>query len=256
MGWEKCGAAVTLILALNCADGLVLASDGQGTYDTGGQPVKGVALKVHQYFSNIAWGGSGDVGLIQRVDQAFRSTFPTRTVFDNKEPFAIREAISSTIAATLRPLLTERYVGFGNAQPPLTAFIFAGHVPQGSFIFEVGHNLLDIDHTETGFSAIGSGDIFPYFAMANIAHHKVQMRTLDWAKIVAYRVVEDAINVAATGLGPPIQMVEVKKPGNRSGMAHLLTQDEVDALKGSVLAWKEIETETLTQLFGQQVTAS
>jgi hypothetical protein len=247
---------VTLILALDCADGLVLASDGQGTYETGGQPVKGVALKVHQYFSNIAWGGSGDVGLIQRVDHAFRTTFPSRTCFENKEPFAIRDEISRTIAVTLRPLLLDRHIGFGNAQPPLTAFIFAGHVPQGSFIFEVGHNLLDIDHTETGFSAIGSGDIFPYFAMASLAHFRVRTRTLDWAKIVAYRVVDDAINVAAMGLGPPIQIVEIKKPGNRAGMAHLLDENELLALKSSVLAWKEIETETLTQLFGQQVAGS
>ncbi len=245
---------MTLVLALDCADGLVVASDGQSTFQTGGQPVKGTARKVHQYFSNIAWGGSGDVGLIQRVDQALRSTFPSRTAFDNKEPFAIREEIAKTIAATLRPLLLDRHVSIGNAPPPLTAFIFAGHVPKGSFIFEVGPNLMDTDHTSTGFSAIGSGDIFPYFAMASLAHFTVQTRTLDWAKIVAYRVIEDAMNVAAMGLGPPIQMIEVKKPGNRAGLTHLLTEDELLALKSSVLAWKEIETETLTQLFGTQAT--
>ena len=47
---------MTLILALDCADGLLLASDGQATVSTGGQPVKTETQKLYRPWSNIGVG--------------------------------------------------------------------------------------------------------------------------------------------------------------------------------------------------------
>src|SRR5262249_7736678 len=129
-------------------------------------------------------------------------------------------------AETVRALLNNRYVQVPG-QDPWTSFLFVGHVPPGSFIFEVHQNLLDSDHLPTGFAAIGSGDIFPYFAMAGLAHFKIQKRTLGEAKMIACRIIDDAINVAAFGLGPPIQMIKIGKTEGVTGVATRVSDDEV-----------------------------
>jgi hypothetical protein len=113
---------------------------------------------------------------------------------------------------------------------------------------EVGVDLVDTDHTPTGYCAIGSGDIFPYFAMAGLAHFGVRGRHLSEAKLIACRVMGDAISVAAHGLGYPIQMVEVTK-ATSSAKAHVrrLTADDVRILQDKVGEWKALEADILSE---------
>jgi hypothetical protein len=101
-----------------------------------------------------------------------------------------------------------------------------------------------------GYAAIGSGEIFPYFAMASLAHFEVRKRSLAEAKLIAYRILDDAIRVAAHGLGPPIEMVEIVKPtkAGEAGKARLLDEAEVKAIGEQVTAWKGLERETLAKL--------
>ena len=84
---------MTLILAIHCADGLVLASDGQQTFNTGGQPVKTETEKLVVPWTGIAWGGSGPVSIIQAVDRVLSREFSARTAFDKKTP---SQAMTST----------------------------------------------------------------------------------------------------------------------------------------------------------------
>ncbi|MGH7985553.1 MAG: hypothetical protein ACREQX_04620 [Candidatus Binataceae bacterium] len=107
------------------------------------------------------------------------------------------------------------------------------------------------DHCATlGYAAIGSGEIFPYFAMSNLAHFNVRQRSLPEAKLIAYRILDDAIRIAAHGLGPPIQMIEIVKPAKNgeAGKARMLDDAEIKAIGEQVEAWKELERETLTKL--------
>ena len=242
---------MTLILGLECADGLLLASDGQATIGTTGQPLKGPTEKLFLPWNNIAWGGSGPVGVIQCVDQRLRERFPTPTAFEDAGIHAVRDQLSGTVAEVVRALLSERYVEAPGSQP-WTAFLFVGHVPEGPFILEIGPNLLHEDHVSRGYSAVGSGDIFPYFALTGLAHFNVRQRDLYAAKLIAHRVVNDAINVAAYGLGPPIQMVEIQKPATEGefATAHRLSQDEIRILGDKVLEWKQVECDTLAQIVG------
>ena len=242
---------MTLILGLECADGLLLASDGQATIGTTGQPLKGPIEKLFCAWNNVAWGGSGHVGIIQRVEQALCAKFPSPDDLDNKEIHVVRELLASAVAEVVRPLLTSRYIQ-GPESNPFTSYLFVGHVPQGSFILEIGPDLLDEDHMARGYSAIGSGDIFPYFALTGLRHFNVREHNLAGAKLIAYRVVDDAIRAAAMYLGPPIQMVEIRKATEPGGLAaaHKLDKAELRILEDKVAEWRLLEAETLEKFVG------
>jgi hypothetical protein len=55
----------------------------------------------------------------------------------------------------------------------------------------------------TGYAAIGSGDIFPYFALTGLRHYGVANRSMLEAKLIAVRILDDVIHSAAFGIGPP-----------------------------------------------------
>lgn len=58
---------MTLVLALICTDGIIMASDGQSTFPTGAGPMRLPSEKIHAVGSRLLWGGSGDVGLLQKI---------------------------------------------------------------------------------------------------------------------------------------------------------------------------------------------
>jgi len=242
---------MTLILGLECSEGLRLASDGQVTYTTTGQGTRGPIQKIFLQWNNVAWGGSGAVGLIQEAMAALHHEYGQTNRFDNKAKDA-KKKIWEAVNKTLRPLLKDRYIEVPNEPPPHTSFLFVGWPPDGPFIMEIGKNLLQMDHLQAaaGYGAIGSGDIFPYFALASLAHFEVRKRTLREAKMIAYRVIQDAIKVAAWGLGPPIQMIEIVKPSksDESGKGRALDDAELKQIEEQVVAWKELEKETLSSL--------
>ena len=60
---------VTVVLAMRCADGLVMASDSQIT-----DPVRGVsypAQKLHALGKHAAWGGSGSRAVLYDLERIF-----------------------------------------------------------------------------------------------------------------------------------------------------------------------------------------
>ena len=114
---------VTVVLALRCADGLVLASDSQIT-----DPGRGLsypAQKLHGLGNHAAWGGSGSRAVLYDVEQKFDS-----------EPDAIIEAedIGHALQARVVPLLKHHYANFISEVPgekpgatPATYVLAAGY---------------------------------------------------------------------------------------------------------------------------------
>lgn len=241
---------MTLIMALACSDGLILASDSQSTIGTAGQEVKARVHKLVVPWNNLAFGGSGTGGIIQEATRALEQGHNHRSSFaaNGKEA---QKKIAATVAATLRPLFQNQMIQIPGVPFPHTSLLFAGYCADGPVIFELHPNLMTTDHMPNfGYAAIGSGEIFPYFALASLAHFEVRKRSLAEAKLIAYRIIDDAIRVAAHGLGPPIEMVEIVKPvkAGEAGKARLLDEPEVQAIGEQVVAWKELERETLTKL--------
>jgi hypothetical protein len=64
--------------------------------------------------------------------------------------------------------------------------------------------------------------------------------------MIAYRVIQDAISVAAFGLGEPISMAEVTAAPN-GGKARKLSADELRVLQDKVDEWRAVEGEAITE---------
>lgn len=139
----------------------------------------------------------------------------------------------------------------------MTSFLFVGYAVDGPFILEIHVDLTNTDHIAAGHAAIGSADIFPCFALASLKHFNVPQRTLAEAKLIGYRVVQDAIGIAAYGIGPPVQMIEIARPQPGQPVeGRKLTDGEIRILDEKVIEWKEAESEVMTRFVGISPDAS
>lgn len=231
---------MTLVLALRCRDGVVLASDGQATTDAAGQPTRQPVRKLFDVGGRVAWGAAGSVGLQQTLLDALAER--ERELVAGHSKRALRRRLTETVIPIQQQALRD-FVGHPGSHPPDLACIFCW--------FERGEaRILSIPRTGSDHqlhdrhSAVGTGDIFADFAMTSVAHLGTVTLSLEQAKMVAYKAVSDAIDVAAIYLGPPIQMYVVTDDGAREVPAA-----ELDGgLADSVDAWKARQRETLGPL--------
>src|SRR5680860_1023025 len=115
---------MTLILAMSCPEGMVLASDSQATFATQGQHVRGITQKLYQPWSNLAWGASGNVGLIQHIEQELRKRFSNNRQFVNTDPRKVQEDITKAIVSVARPKLKDQYISIRDLHDPSVSFLF------------------------------------------------------------------------------------------------------------------------------------
>jgi len=233
---------VTLILALRCRDGVVLASDSQATLATSGQATRQDVDKLHLIRGHLGWGGSGSGGLIQRVQEKLSQDQGVAKIFerDGEEQGARR---LSAHVNQLQKEAVQSFVGLPGVPgvPEHVAGIFVG-VAQGKFfILEIG--IQGDRHFVNSHSAIGSGDVFATHAMSCVAHYDLSSLSLEKALALGFRTVSDAIRSAASGIGGAVQLLSVSHQGTRC-----LPKEEVDPIRDLVDLWKQQEAEVLGQL--------
>ena len=88
------------------------------------------------------------------------------------------------------------------------------------------------------FAATGSGDLFAHALLQKYARHPLSCAH---AKLPAYKVMEEAIEVGAYGLGPPIDIWEVGPKGITQA-----SEPEITGLKDAARLLREREVEMLT----------
>jgi 20S proteasome alpha/beta subunit len=229
---------VTLVLAIRCREGIVLASDGQATTDAAGQPTRLEVQKLFVLGGRIAWGAAGSVGLQQALGE--RLDAELERVLAAADP---RAALVDAVIPIQQRALRD-FVPHPGAHPPDLACVFCWLDPDGSArIFSVPRTGSDHQLHE-GHAAVGTGDIFADFAMVSVAHLGTPELSLEQAKMVALKAIADAIDVAAVYLGRPIQMIVVTAGGVRE-----VPRAEIEGgLSDSVDAWKVRQRETLGPL--------
>lgn len=229
---------MTLVLAIRCREGVVLASDGQATTDAAGQPTRQPVQKLFDLGGRIAWGAAGSVGLQQAL--AERLGEEAEETLAAEDP---RKALVDAVIPIQQRALRD-FVPHPGAQPPDLACVFCWLGRDGSpRIFSVPRTGSD-HQLHDGHAAVGTGDIFADFAMVSIAHLGTPDLSLEQAKMVALKAIADAISVAAVYLGPPIQMAVVTAGGVRE-----VPRAEIQGgLSDSVDEWKARQRETLGPL--------
>lgn len=231
---------MTVVLAIKCVNGIVLASDSQIT-----DPARGLtypAQKLHRLGTHAAWGGSGSRAVLYDVEQTFDS-----------ESDAVVEAknIGHAIQARVLPIYRHHYDTFIDEVPgqdkagtPATYVLAAGYAGDVPFIIDVDPNGLIGHHEETGFQAIGSGAPLAQQAHALLAHFRMTERDLDYGVVAALRVL-DALDASSPSVGGPMDICRLTAEG-----AHHLDPDEVEDVRDQVNRWIEFEHQALDQLFG------
>jgi proteasome beta subunit len=231
---------MTLVLAVRCREGVVLASDGQATTEAAGQPTRQPVRKLFSIGDRIAWGAAGSLGLQQTL--AAELARREDELLGAPDP---REALASAVIPIQRRALDD-FVALPDAAPPELACIFCWcDGPAGRpAILSIPRS--GSDHQLHGrYSAVGTGDIFAEYAMASVSHLGTDRLSLEQAKMVAYKAVWDAISVAAVYLGPPIQMAVVTPD---AGAVEVSREDLDGCLSDSVDAWKARQRESLGAL--------
>lgn len=229
---------MTLVLAVRCREGVVLASDGQATSDAAGQPTRQPVQKLFALGDRISWGAAGSLGLQQSVHEALAAHAETILAADDP-----RAALTQAVIP-IQQMAVRQWVPHDGAQPPELSCIFCWwSEAAGPRIFSVPRTGSDHQLHER-HAAVGTGDIFADFAMASVAHLGTPELSLEQAKMVALKAVSDAIDVAAVYLGPPIQMHVV----TRAGAAPVPREEIEGGLADSVDAWKARQRETLGPL--------
>lgn len=230
---------MTVVLAIKCANGIVLASDSQIT-----DPGRGLsypAQKLHPLGGHAAWGGSGSRAVLYDIEQIFH---------DEADAVVEAKNIGHALQAKVLPVLKHHYDGFipevpgqEKAGTPATYVLAAGYVDDEPFIIDIDPNGLLGHHEVTGFQAIGSGAPMAQQAHALLTHFRMTERDLDYGVVAALRVLE-ALDASSPSVGGPMDICRLTPEG-----AHHLTPDEVKDVGRQVNRWVDLEQEALDRLF-------
>ncbi len=122
---------MTLVLAIRCREGVVLASDGQATSDAAGQPTRSEVRKLFDLGGRIAWGAAGSVGLQQALGE--RLAEERERIVGCEDP---RAALVDAVIPIQQRALRD-FVPHPGAHPPDLACVFCWVEDGGASMFSV-----------------------------------------------------------------------------------------------------------------------
>lgn len=232
---------MTLVIALSCSDGVVMASDSQTTEEY--SDVRYSIDKIFDLAGHAVWAGAGDQQTVLDINEALTEARDTIATAPNR-PQALVDAV--------KPVLERRYNNVVKIQGepqaiPWTDSLACGCDPGSGdrWIIEVDRHCNATNHGRRGFHAIGAAAGLAALGNALLAHFRPAEKPLDYGKLLAYRVVDAAIQTSGYGVSEPIQMATVD-----TGGIHRVDHDELNELKSAVGGWKEDERAALDRLVG------
>jgi 20S proteasome alpha/beta subunit len=233
---------LTLIVAIGCTDGVVIAADSASSdAETGTkQPVEKI-VRLGEY--PILYAGSGDVGLLQKINENLETLTPKSKLKNTRQE--IKKVVVTELNASAQ--VHAPYPQMGWNVPPPAILLFAGIHDGKPWILEIERDGRDTfyDSNFGNFAAIGSGK--PW-AEATFRPHLRTERNLELGKIFAYRILDDAINLAAAYLAKPVHIFTISSGGQTAAVSG----SECDRLAETCETWRELERETVGTLLTPQ----
>jgi 20S proteasome alpha/beta subunit len=217
---------VTLVVGLQGKEGVVLASDSQGTHGE----IRQSQAKLFKTTYGVIWGSAGPFAgtqdLYTALEEIDLEPNPSREVMKS----AIRTAMLSTTAkltsGTGRPRLFEGLFAWYDATDDRHYLLWArqdGHV-----------------EFERPFGAIGSGAVLGRFGFARSEFLEFGALSLELTKMVTHMVAEEAVKASPKGVALPIQIATAFH-----GETHVLRPGEVSAIEDTVAFFRESQRELL-----------
>lgn len=229
---------MTVVLALRCADGVVLAADSQVTDSARGLSYP--AQKVHPFGATAAWGGSGARAVLMELEKDFADSAEAVLASDN-----VGRSVQERVVPLLRhhyETFIERVPGEGSSATPATFVMAAGYARGAPFIVDIDPHGLIGRYEEAGFHAIGSGSAMAQQAGALLAHFQMTERDVDHGVLVAVRVL-DALRLTSPSVGGPVDVYRLT-----TERADELSEDDIERVRDRVRRWAELEREALDRL--------
>jgi 20S proteasome alpha/beta subunit len=234
---------VTLIIALKCKDGVVIASDGQATALSSGGPVRQKIQKIFKLGSNVVFGASGSVGTVQRCRDLIKNFAES---LSKGLDIKTREELRQNLFQIMKNEVERHKAFHGNTKgAPLADILICTHEgDKGYRIWHIAPDCADELLDELGYACTGIGDTFAYTLLRNYYSSDVD---IEKGKLVAYRVIKDAIDIGAYGLGEPVDIWTMKMD-NGDFKIEQLSNNEIMALNDAYVTWKEAEKSVFKNL--------
>lgn len=231
---------MTVVLALRCRNGVVLAADSQIT--DSGRGLSYPSQKLHPLGTTGAWGGSGSRAVLLELERLFA---------DNGAGILGAPNPGRAVQDVVVPLLRHHYGNFiaevpGEQQSgatPATYVLVAGHTTSGEpFLVDIDPHGLIGRYEEVGFHAVGSGAAMAQQAGALLAHFEMTERDVDHGVLTAVRVL-DALRVTSPSIGGPVDVYRLTPD-----QATALSEEEIEVVRERVQEWQRLEGELLDRL--------
>lgn len=236
---------MTVVLALVGCDCVALAADGLAAGGDGELTTRTAAKKLAALHGRIAFGCAGSAGLRQRVTRNLE--FHIKPEECGRDIAFLRPKLHRAVNEVQHQAFEERV---GQSEPGAVAVLFAGVSDEGKpWVYEVTPTGADEEHYLA--EAIGSGRGYAIAALLSTGHHEINQlsgaleistQEADQIRLLAYRVVNDAIAMATRDIGQPISMYVADR-----NAAIEVSQHELLAIKHDIAGWQQQERE----LFGE-----
>ncbi len=211
---------MTLVVALACADGLVLAADSAASFSEG---VQQSTAKIRQLGKWAIWGSAGHEGMGQEFEARIRQLVD----FDQDPPTLVdlRIALQLAMYETASRWLTHTVRANAPAylSTPVCHALIVARVEDDYRIIEVEPNGNTGVLTHYRYAAIGSGALWAKAALYPI---RGRILTVEQAKPVLWKVLQEAIEGHASGLAQPVQMWAMQVASGDQGMVRPNIQDD------------------------------
>ena len=204
--------------------------------------------KIFQINEHVLFGASGDIGTIQRSKTIISSLSQEL----NKEwDFGLMEKVRTSLFGVYKNEI-DRHRAFYKGTPqedirnaPIADVLLCNFLrredKQQKIIWHIAPDCSDEMLDEIGYGCSGSGDVFAYTLLKN---YPVKELSVERGKLVAYRVIKEAIEIGAYGLGEPIDIWVITEEGSNQ-----LCEEEIMALDDTYKMWKEMEREVFKRIF-------
>jgi proteasome beta subunit len=232
---------MTVVLAVRCADGVVIGADSQIT--EGDRGLSYPAQKLHGLGDRAAWGGSGARSVLLDLEA---------TLDAHAGAILEAEEIGHELQERMLPILKHHYENFIPEVPgeetgggPSAYLLAAGYTMAGEqFIVQVDPHGMVSRYEDVGFHAIGSGAPMAQQAGTLLAHFRMVERDVRYGVIGVVRVL-DALRVTSPSVGGPIDVARITPEG-----AEHLDEDAIEEAREEVAQWAAGEQRAMDDLFG------
>ncbi len=229
---------MTVIAGLCCDAGLVIASDSQMSAGATRREEQKVWLSQDGQWAFGLAGAESSMHLLRDALQSLcLSGRPASEI--GAETGQVFATVLGPEYARIRNMLPASQQSDWTLLPTADGVVGVFAVDGLPHIFHVNGLATVTDHVGRGFASAGTGGLFAEHAMAVFREFRAKPISLYQAKMLAFRVIEDAIAIGGpnVAVGLPVQMAEVTVDGSA-----LLPKDE-PLLKDAVLQWRRLEGE-------------